>query len=152
MCEGIQDNGMTQGLSAVHRGPALVKSNQTADTEMMDPISLNLEQASSYNHQMQSCPHIQEIFRYNDQIHVSVDVQTHFRFIVDLENAVDLLESDSFLQQSLGMACLTFLSDPKQVPKGIAQMLAYALIYRSNSDKGSTLGDRIQNAFEDYVI
>jgi hypothetical protein len=146
MCEGTQDNEVNQEM-LVQRTATLVKSILTRDSEMMDPIPLN----SSCPRRMQPCPRIKEIFRYNNQITVSVEVQSDFRFLVDLENALDLLESNSFLEQDLGIASLSFLSDPMQVPKGIAQTLAYGLIYRLSSDVSSTLGDRIQNSFEDYV-
>lgn len=63
-----------------------------------------------------------------------------------LRSTIDLLESDSFHEQDVGIENLCFLSDPTKVRKEEAIEVACALIFR----RGEHGGD-VQNAMEDYL-
>jgi hypothetical protein len=64
----------------------------------------------------------------------------------DLRTMIDLLESDSFYENDLGIESLSFLSDPKKVKTEDAMEVARALIFRRGG-----YGGMIQNAVEDYL-
>jgi hypothetical protein len=71
----------------------------------------------------------------------------------DLESSLNLLESNSYDKQDLGMENIAFMSDETKVPRDEALTTARLLIFRQSSLSGEPSNDdaRLQNAVEDYV-
>lgn len=71
----------------------------------------------------------------------------------DLETSLELLESESYSKQDLGMENIAYMSDKNKVSKDQAVALAQLLIYRKSSPSVGLfdVGARLQNAVEDYV-
>ncbi|KAL3913484.1 MAG: hypothetical protein SGILL_006469 [Bacillariaceae sp.] len=67
----------------------------------------------------------------------------------ELENTIDLLQSDAYDEQDHGISNLAFLTDPTKVPREEALQLAKLLIFRENIP--SDMGSRLQNSLEDFV-
>jgi hypothetical protein len=71
----------------------------------------------------------------------------------DLETSLELLESDSYNKQDLGMESIAHMSDETRVAKEQAFALAQLLISRQSSTSAGPfdVGARLQNAVEDYI-
>jgi hypothetical protein len=131
-----------QGCSiGMHRiRHALVRSIQSENGQ---PVRLDM--TSFLRRRFTPSPRVKELFKSNSfKSHDKSPLSLYNK--EDLRNTIDLLESDSYHENDLGIESLCFLSDPTNARKEEAVEVACALIFR----RGEHGGD-VQNAVEDYL-